>query len=252
MATWPSSIAKRGLVLNEAEPIIPLTRSIERLGRLVAARLKDVLDAYANGDVARAVTRSGFPGLREVDEHYNSLFRELLTYMMGDPRTITAPALICCSSPRTSSGLATTPPTSAEIVHFDNRDRRKRWNMPWPQGQRASMSVNQPRILVVEDEEALAQLPPTIISTRKVYRVAIAYDGEEATIQADEETPGSGGAGLDAAASLSGIEVSPPPALGPQDPQCADHHADCPRRRNRPGARLDTGADDPISSSRCR
>ena len=26
----------------------------------------------------------------EVDEHYNSLFRELLTYMMGDPRPITA------------------------------------------------------------------------------------------------------------------------------------------------------------------
>ncbi len=43
-------IAKRGLVLNEAELIIPLTCSIERLGRLVAARLKDVLDAYANGD----------------------------------------------------------------------------------------------------------------------------------------------------------------------------------------------------------
>ena len=81
------SIAKRGLVLNEAEPIIPLTRSIERLGRLVAARLKDVLDAYANGDIERAV--AVWSRDQEVDEHYNSLFRELLTYMMGDPRTIT-------------------------------------------------------------------------------------------------------------------------------------------------------------------
>jgi phosphate transport system protein len=81
------SIAKRGLVLNEAEPIIPLTRSIERLGRLVAARLKDVLDAYANGDIDRAV--AVWSRDQEVDEHYNSLFRELLTYMMGDPRTIT-------------------------------------------------------------------------------------------------------------------------------------------------------------------
>jgi phosphate transport system protein len=81
------SIAKRGLVLNEAEPIIPLTRSIERLGRLVAARLKDVLDAYANGDLDRAV--AVWSRDQEVDEHYNSLFRELLTYMMGDPRTIT-------------------------------------------------------------------------------------------------------------------------------------------------------------------
>ena len=82
------NIAKRGVVLAEGEPITPLARSIERMGRLVAGRLKDVLDAYTAGEVDRAT--AVWSSDDEVDEHYNSLFRELLTYMMGDPRTITA------------------------------------------------------------------------------------------------------------------------------------------------------------------
>jgi phosphate transport system protein len=82
------NIAKRGLSLAETEPMAPLTRSIERMGRLVNQRLKQVLDAYTSGDVERAVAVWSTDD--EVDEHYNALFRELLTYMMGDARTITA------------------------------------------------------------------------------------------------------------------------------------------------------------------
>ena len=82
------NVAKRGLALIEAEPIAPLTRSIERMGRLVSQRLKQVLDAYATGEVDQAVAVWSTDD--EVDEHYNALFRELLTYMMGDARTITA------------------------------------------------------------------------------------------------------------------------------------------------------------------
>ncbi len=82
------NIAKRALVIAESDPITPLTRSIERMGELVAARLKDVLDAYAARDDARA--RAVWQRDQEVDEHYDATFRELLTYMMGDPRTITS------------------------------------------------------------------------------------------------------------------------------------------------------------------
>jgi phosphate transport system protein len=82
------NIAKRGLVLAEGEPLQPLTRSIERMGKLVSMRLRDVLDAYAAAEIDRAVAVWNTDD--EVDEHYNALFRELLTYMMGDPRTITA------------------------------------------------------------------------------------------------------------------------------------------------------------------
>lgn len=82
------NIAKRTMILAEAEPMAPLTRSIERMGRLVTGRLKDVLDAYTASNLDRAM--QVWSRDDEVDEHYNSLFRELLTYMMGDPRTITA------------------------------------------------------------------------------------------------------------------------------------------------------------------
>jgi len=80
------NIAKRALVIAESEPITPLTRSIERMGELVAGRLKDVLDAFAARDIDRA--KMVWQRDEEIDEHYDAIFRELLTYMMGDPRMI--------------------------------------------------------------------------------------------------------------------------------------------------------------------
>lgn len=82
------NIGKRALILADAEPMQPLTRSIERMGKLVSTRLRDVLDAYTAAEVDRALAVWSTDD--EVDEHYNALFRELLTYMMGDPRTISA------------------------------------------------------------------------------------------------------------------------------------------------------------------
>jgi len=82
------NIAKRALILAEGEPMVPLTRSIERMGKLVSTRLRDVLDAYTASELDLAL--SVWQTDDEVDEHYNALFRELLTYMMGDPRTISA------------------------------------------------------------------------------------------------------------------------------------------------------------------
>ena len=82
------NIAKRTLVIVESDPLTPLTRSIERMGKLVLGRLSSVIDAYSRSDLERAL--AVWSQDDEVDEHYNSLFRELLTYMMGDPRTITA------------------------------------------------------------------------------------------------------------------------------------------------------------------
>jgi len=110
------SIAKRALVLTEAEPITPLTRSIERMGKLVATRLKDVLDAYTTHDVERAV--AVWSRDAEVDEHYNSLFRELLTYMMGDPRTITACAHLLFVA-KNLERIGDHATNIAEIVHYE-------------------------------------------------------------------------------------------------------------------------------------
>lgn len=79
------NIAKRTLVLNQSEPV-QLTRSIDRMGRIANARLKDVLDAHAKRSVPGAV--HVWEQDDEIDAQYTSLFRELLTYMMEDPRTI--------------------------------------------------------------------------------------------------------------------------------------------------------------------
>ena len=79
------NIAKRALVLNR-EPPIRLTQSLARMGRAAQNQLKAVLDSYSDRDAAGA--ESVWRNDGEIDEIYNSLFRELLTYMMEDPRTI--------------------------------------------------------------------------------------------------------------------------------------------------------------------
>jgi phosphate transport system protein len=110
------NIAKRCLVLAEAEPLTPLTRSIERMGNLVAARLKDVLDAYTSGNLDRAV--AVWARDDEVDEHYNSLFRELLTYMMADPRTINSCAHLLFIA-KNLERIGDHATNLAEIVYFE-------------------------------------------------------------------------------------------------------------------------------------
>jgi phosphate transport system protein len=79
------NIAKRAIVLNR-EPPIRLAQSLARMGRQSLSQLKLVLDAYSDRDADRAEAVWRQDG--DIDEMYNSLFRELLTYMMEDPRTI--------------------------------------------------------------------------------------------------------------------------------------------------------------------
>jgi phosphate transport system protein len=110
------NIAKRGVVLAESEPITPLTRSIERMGRLVASRMKEVLDAYTSSELERAI--DVWSRDDEIDEHYDSLFRELLTYMMGDPRTITACAHLLFIA-KNLERIGDHATNIAEIVHYE-------------------------------------------------------------------------------------------------------------------------------------
>lgn len=81
------NIGKRVLDLNGEYPSIKLIRGVEHMGSLVLDQLKRVLDAYAARDVdgAMEVWRRD----EEIDAMCVSLFRELLTYMMEDPRSIT-------------------------------------------------------------------------------------------------------------------------------------------------------------------
>ena len=82
------NIAKRVVAVSDARHPFSLFRGLQALTELALTQLKDVLDAYAS----RSVERLGFVRDRDdqIDAMYTSLFRELLTYMMEDPRNITA------------------------------------------------------------------------------------------------------------------------------------------------------------------
>jgi phosphate transport system protein len=110
------NIAKRAIVIAESDPVTPLTRSIERMGELVASRLKDVLDAYAARDDERA--QAVWRRDQEIDEHYDATFRELLTYMMADPRMITSCAHLLFVA-KNLERIGDHATNIAEIIHYE-------------------------------------------------------------------------------------------------------------------------------------
>src|SRR5262245_38728979 len=81
------NIGKRVLSLDGEFHPPKLIRGVEHMGGLVLAQLKEVLDSYASHDLAKAL--EVWNGDEQVDAMCTSLFRDLLTYMMEDPRNIT-------------------------------------------------------------------------------------------------------------------------------------------------------------------
>ncbi|MEM7239712.1 MAG: phosphate signaling complex protein PhoU [Pseudomonadota bacterium] len=79
------NIAKRARYLNESQPL-KISSSIVRMGKQTQTLVAEVLDAYTAKDTDLAV--SVWNRDIEIDEMYNSIFRELITYMMEDSRTI--------------------------------------------------------------------------------------------------------------------------------------------------------------------
>jgi phosphate transport system protein len=80
------NIGKRIVSFDEQGWLSPMTKSLGTMGDMALVQLKSVLDSYSQRDAALAMkvwTRD-----EDIDRQYNSLFRELLTYMMEDPRTI--------------------------------------------------------------------------------------------------------------------------------------------------------------------
>jgi phosphate transport system protein len=81
------NIAKRVIALNAEFPPPKLIRGVEHMTDLVLEQMKTVLDAYARRDITKAM--AVWRGDEEIDAVCTSVFRELLTYMMEDPRNIT-------------------------------------------------------------------------------------------------------------------------------------------------------------------
>jgi phosphate transport system protein len=80
------NIAKRVIALDGEFQPQQVMRGVDHMAELVLAQIKDVLDAYARRDADKAM--AVWRGDEEIDAVNNSLFRELLTYMMEDPRNI--------------------------------------------------------------------------------------------------------------------------------------------------------------------
>ena len=85
---YSKNIAKRSHAVMAQPPIEGATASLRRMAREVELMLKDVLDAYIQRDLGLAedVRERDL----EIDQIYSALFREYLTFMMEDPRSITA------------------------------------------------------------------------------------------------------------------------------------------------------------------
>jgi phosphate transport system protein len=84
---YAANVAKRSIALAQTPPIQPV-HSLPRMTRLALGLIKDVIDAYVERDADKAY--AAWTRDEELDEMYASLFRVFLTYMMEDPRTISA------------------------------------------------------------------------------------------------------------------------------------------------------------------
>lgn len=106
--------AKRVIALAGIMPMARMS-GLNAMSLLALSRLKSVLTAFAQRDVAAAIDVWRSDG--EIDALHNSLFRELVTYMMEDPRSIGASAhlLFCAKNLERIGDHAT---NIAETVHY--------------------------------------------------------------------------------------------------------------------------------------
>ena len=111
---YAANVAKRAIALTQSPPMRPVG-GIARMGRLVQQIIKDILDAYGAHDADKAV--AAWKRDQEVDDMYNSLFRELLTYMMEDPRNI-GPSTHLIFIAKNIERMGDHATNVAEIIHF--------------------------------------------------------------------------------------------------------------------------------------
>ncbi|TXM69817.1 phosphate signaling complex protein PhoU [Methylobacterium sp. WL103] len=109
------NIAKRVVAISDQAQAQKIVLGVQHMSDLVQEQLKDVLDAYASRDISAAHNVWERDG--EIDALYNSLFRELLTYMMEDPRNISfCTHLLFCAKNVERIGDHTT--NIAETIHY--------------------------------------------------------------------------------------------------------------------------------------
>ena len=114
MGDYAANVAKRAIALSQVPAVKPVA-GIPRMGRMVLEIIKDVLDAYTERDLDKAL--AAWHRDEEVDDLYTSLFRETLTYMMEDPRNIT-PCTHLLFTAKNIERIGDHATNIAETIHF--------------------------------------------------------------------------------------------------------------------------------------
>ena len=136
---FAKNISKRYGALGAERDPHQLVRRVEQMARMALAQVKQVLDSYARRDAVEAI--AVWRHDQEIDALYTSLFRELLTYMMEDPRNITfSTHLLFCAKYVERIGDHAT--NIAETVYFMIKGEL-------PQGARPRGDVSESEVAVV-------------------------------------------------------------------------------------------------------
>lgn len=133
---YAANIAKRALVLNQVPPVNPVS-GLPQMARLVQEIINEVLDAYVQRNIDKAV--AAWNRDAGVDEMHTSLFRELVTYMMEDPRNITACTHLMFIA-KNIERVGDHATNVAETIHF--LVNGKSINKPRPKGQGKTDAAN--------------------------------------------------------------------------------------------------------------
>jgi len=111
---YAANVARRGIVLNEYSLPFSLA-GLAHMAQLVQQNLKTIVDAVGENDTAKAleVWRSD----QAIDDVYTAIFRELITYMMEDPRSIT-PCTHLLFIAKNLERIGDHATNIAEIIHY--------------------------------------------------------------------------------------------------------------------------------------
>ncbi len=238
------NIAKRAIAVAHETPPKSLLTGLGHMTEHALGQLKDVLDAYAARDADKAM--AVWHDDARIDLLYNSLFREMLTYMMEDPRNIgMCTHLLFGAKNIERIGDHTT--NIAENIHYlvhgvlagrrpaeGRRDQYASSPNPSPEAQKACglHGSRMPTILIVEDEARTGRVASLQSGGGRFFR-ARRDDRSGRRRGAGGGTCRSCPAGLDAARDHRDRAL-PPHSPTSGDAQSARHHADGTRRRSRP------------------
>lgn len=126
MGDLAANIAKRSIALSQSREIGSLWL-LPGMASRVRTMVTDVLDAYVQQDVAKA--ERVWQSDRDIDEMHNGLFRQLLTYMMEDPRNIT-PCMHLAFAAKNLERIADHATNVAEAVCFRQTGERDMGERP--------------------------------------------------------------------------------------------------------------------------